>query len=205
MPRLFDTVVVTANRESQPTREITSNVTVLDGDTITSSTAKTVTDLIIEQGFNSASYGDVAGVQIRGFGQLSGTPEHTNTVLVLLNGRRTGNANLTLIGLKNVERVEIIRGPSAVQYRLVRDGRCNQHHHQAWGRGTERVARARCGQRQSHARAVDAQRCGTRFRRRPRRVELWTLRRHRIGRTTVVSHGDRSQHERQRRRRLFVQ
>lgn len=116
VPRIFDTVVVTASRENEPTREITSNVTVLDQETIRTSTAKTVTDLIAEQGFNSVSYNDVAGVQIRGFGQLSGPPEHTNTVLILLNGRRTGNANLTLIGLKNVERVEIIRGPSAVQY-----------------------------------------------------------------------------------------
>lgn len=116
IPRVFDTVVVTATRESTPTREITSNVTVLDQEDIQTSTAETLTDLIVEQGFNTVSYNDVAGVQIRGFGQLSGPPEHTNTVLVLLNGRRTGNANLTLVGLKNVERIEIIRGPSAVQF-----------------------------------------------------------------------------------------
>lgn len=116
VPRVFDTVVVTATRESAPTRDITSNVTVIDQEDIKASTAKTLTDLIVEQGFNSVSYNDVAGVQIRGFGQVSGPPEHTNTVLILLNGRRTGNANLTLTGLKNVERIEIIRGPSAVQF-----------------------------------------------------------------------------------------
>ncbi len=116
VPRIFDTVVVTASREKERTREIPSNVTILDEDDIKASTAQTLTDLIVEQGFNSATYNDVAGVQIRGFGQLSGTPEYTNTVLILLNGRRTGNANLTLIGLENVARIEIIRGPSAVQY-----------------------------------------------------------------------------------------
>jgi vitamin B12 transporter len=116
VPQVFDTVVVTASRESEPTREITSNVTVLDQETIRTSTAKTVTDLVVEQGFNSVSYNDQAGVQIRGFGQLSGPSENTNTVLILLNGRRSGNANLTLLGLKNVQRIEIIRGPSAVQY-----------------------------------------------------------------------------------------
>ncbi|ODS52077.1 MAG: hypothetical protein ABS36_18135 [Acidobacteria bacterium SCN 69-37] len=115
-PRIFDTVVVTATREQTPTREITSNVTVIDQADIALSTAKTVIDLLVEQGFNSAPSGDLAGVQIRGFGQLSGPPEHTNTVLILVNGRRTGNANVTLLGLTNVERVEIIRGPSAVQY-----------------------------------------------------------------------------------------
>lgn len=115
-PSFFDTVVVTATRGKEQKRDIPSNVTIIDQEAIKASTAQTLTDLIVEQGFNSASYNDTAGVQIRGFGQLTGPPENTNTVLILLNGRRTGNANLTLTGLQNVERIEIIRGPSAVQY-----------------------------------------------------------------------------------------
>jgi vitamin B12 transporter len=115
-PQFFDTVVVTAGRASQTTREVPTNVTIIDSNGINASTAQTVGDLLVQNGFNSTSYNDTSGVQIRGFGQLSGPPEYTNTVLILLNGRRTGNANLTLTGLKNVERIEIIRGPWAVQY-----------------------------------------------------------------------------------------
>jgi vitamin B12 transporter len=37
-------------------------------------------------------------------------------VLTLVNGRRVGNTNLALVGLANVKRIEIIRGPAAVQY-----------------------------------------------------------------------------------------
>ncbi len=112
----FETVVVTASRESEATREIPTNVTIIGEKEIKASTAQTVGDLLVQNGFNSVSYNDTSGVQIRGFGQPSGPPEYTNTVLILLNGRRTGNANLTLTGLKNVQRIEIVRGPSAVQY-----------------------------------------------------------------------------------------
>jgi vitamin B12 transporter len=115
-PEFFDTVVVTASRQNETAREVPSNVTILDANEIKASTAQTVGDLLVQNGFNSITYNDSSGVQIRGFGQLSGPPEYTNTVLILLNGRRTGNANLTLTGLKNVQRIEIIRGPAAVQY-----------------------------------------------------------------------------------------
>ena len=112
----LDEVVVTASRTEERTRELSSNVTVIDEEKIQLSTAQTLSDILVEQGFNVVSTNDTAGVQIRGFGSLSLQEEHTNTVLILLNGRRTGNANATLVGLANVERIEIIRGPSAVQY-----------------------------------------------------------------------------------------
>jgi vitamin B12 transporter len=114
-PTLFETVIVSASRDEELTREVPNNVTVLDQEHIQTSTAQTVGELLVQEGFNSITYNDSSGVQIRGFGQLSGPPEYTNTVLILLNGRRTGSGNLTLTGLSNVERVEIIRGPS-VQY-----------------------------------------------------------------------------------------
>ncbi|MGC4083860.1 MAG: Plug domain-containing protein [Vicinamibacterales bacterium] len=90
--------MVTASRESETTREVPTNVTILGEKEIKVSTAQTVGDLLVQNGFNSISYNDTSGVQIRGFGQLQGPPEYTNTVLILLNGRRTGNANLTLAG-----------------------------------------------------------------------------------------------------------
>ena len=112
----LDEVVVTASRTEESRREISSNVTVINKEDIAASTASTVADILIEQGFNAVEYQDTAGVQIRGFGNMSMQTEYENTILILVNGRRTGNANAALAGLANIERIEIIRGPSAVQY-----------------------------------------------------------------------------------------
>ena len=143
----LDTVVVTANRVQEAKREVSSNITIIDSDDIKASTATTVADLVVQQGFNVVTTGDTSNVQIRGFGNLSMTTEYENTVLVLLNGRRTGNSNLAVAGLANVERVEIIRGPAAVQYgsnalggRLERMEGCREFNGNRSGRSAERPA-----------------------------------------------------------------
>ena len=112
----LDEIVVTASRTEESRREVSSNVTVINEGDIKASTASTVADILIEQGFNAVQYQDTAGVQIRGYGNMSMQTEYENAILILVNGRRTGNANAALAGLANVERIEIIRGPSAVQY-----------------------------------------------------------------------------------------
>ncbi|MDR0578847.1 MAG: TonB-dependent receptor [Candidatus Accumulibacter sp.] len=112
----LNTMVVTASRAQESKREVSSNVTVITESDIKASTASTVADIMVEQGFNAVTTGDTTNIQIRGFGNLSMTTEYENTVLILLNGRRTGTSNLAVMGLGNVERIEIIRGPSAVQY-----------------------------------------------------------------------------------------
>jgi vitamin B12 transporter len=112
----LDTVVVTASRVLEAKREISSNVTIISEEDIKASTATSLADLMVQQGFNVATTGDTSAVQIRGMGSLSMPNELENSVLILLNGRRIGNTNLALAGLANVKRVEIIRGPAAVQY-----------------------------------------------------------------------------------------
>ena len=112
----LDEVVVTANRAEESRREITSNVTVIGEDDIAASTASTLADLAAEHGFQVYTQGDSSYVYIRGFGSGSLASEMENSVLTLVNGRRIGNANLSLLGLANVQRIEIIRGPAAVQY-----------------------------------------------------------------------------------------
>ena len=111
----MDTVVVTASRTQELKRELSSNVTIIDEAEIRASTASTVADLAQQQGLLIVTTGDTSNVQIRGYGNLSMSNEPENTVLTLVNGRRVGSANLGIMGLANVERVEIIRGPSAVQ------------------------------------------------------------------------------------------
>ena len=112
----LDEIVVTANRTQESKREVSSNVTIINSEDIKASTATSVGDLMAQHGFHVATMGDSSRVQIRGMGNLSMTNELENQVLILLNGRRVGMSNLALAGLANVERVEIIRGPSAVQY-----------------------------------------------------------------------------------------
>ena len=109
-------MVVTSNRTKEAKRELSSNVTVISEDEIKASTASTLGDLMAQQGMLVVTTGDTSGVQIRGYGSMTMASEPTNTVLMLINGRRVGSANLGFMGLANVERVEIIRGPSAVQY-----------------------------------------------------------------------------------------
>ncbi|MDR3323107.1 MAG: TonB-dependent receptor [Zoogloeaceae bacterium] len=112
----LDEVVVTASRAHENKREVSSNVTIINSEEIKASTAATVADLIVQQGFQVTTAGDESNVLIRGFGNRTMNTEAENTVLTLLNGRRIGNANLAIVGLSNVERIEIIRGPAAVQY-----------------------------------------------------------------------------------------
>ena len=112
----LDTVVVTANRAQERVREVSSNVTIIDAEDIRASTAASLADLAAQHGFQIISTGGESNIQIRGMGSLTMTREQENQVLILLNGRRVGMSNLALLGLANVERVEIIRGPSAVQY-----------------------------------------------------------------------------------------
>jgi vitamin B12 transporter len=112
----LDEVVVTANRAEESRREVTSNVTVIGEEDIAASTAATLADLAAEHGLQVYTSGDTGNVYIRGFGSGSMASEIENSVLTLVNGRRIGNANLALLGLANVQRIEIIRGPAAVQY-----------------------------------------------------------------------------------------
>ena len=112
----LDEIIVTAGRAEESRREITSNVSVIGEDDIAASAASTLADLVTEHGLQVYTQGDSSFVYIRGFGSGSLSSEIENSVLTLINGRRVGNANLALIGLANVERIEIIRGPAAVQY-----------------------------------------------------------------------------------------
>ena len=113
----LDTVVVTADRIQSSLKEVSSNVTVLSQKEIQSSTAKNIGELLAEQGFQVTNQGTQQLLSIRGMGQHMGQ-EWQSQVLVLINGRRVGANNVGLIDLNRdaIDRIEIIRGPSAVQY-----------------------------------------------------------------------------------------
>ena len=114
---MLDTVVVTADRREETLREVTGSVTVITSESVKNSSAATMSEILRQQGFQVSGY-NAGGktVTIRGMNQTQGGNDLNSAVLILLNGRRFGGPTLEYIGLANVERIEIIRGPAAVQY-----------------------------------------------------------------------------------------
>jgi vitamin B12 transporter len=114
---LLDLVVVTASRASEQFREVTSSISVITEEEIESSSARDLSGLLSQNGVKvQRTNGGLSVIQLRGFGTDEHGGDLGSHVLLLLNGRRIGNGNAGLLGLANVERVEIIRGPAAVQY-----------------------------------------------------------------------------------------
>ena len=117
-PVTMEEVVVTAGRVKEKKKEITTNVTIIDKEEIKNSSATDLGDLLAEKGIGHIhKYPGVStSVGIRGFRTDTTGVDLAGKVLILLNGRRAGTGNAAKIMTKNIERVEIIRGPASVQY-----------------------------------------------------------------------------------------
>ncbi|AOS83544.1 TonB-dependent receptor [Chlorobaculum limnaeum] len=113
-----DEIVVTSSRVQQPKKELTSNVTIITKEEIRESSANDLSELLAEKNLGHIQKypGTSTSVGIRGFRTESHGNDLMGKVLVLLDGRRAGTGNLAKIMTANVERIEIIRGPAAVQY-----------------------------------------------------------------------------------------
>ncbi len=110
-------MVVTAGRVPEPKKVIPANVTVIDEVSIRESTAVDLGELLAQNGLDVRQYpGTLTTIGIRGFRTDSHGNDLKGQVLILLDGRRAGTGNAAKIMTKNVERVEIIRGPASVQY-----------------------------------------------------------------------------------------
>jgi len=116
----LEPIVVTPWRLEESLSDINRNVTVITEEDIKNSSAQYLPELIQSRtGVVVTDYlGNPKGtlVDIRGFGESS-----TSNVLVLVNGRRTNQVDLSgpdwgQIDLNAIERVEIVRGPSTVLY-----------------------------------------------------------------------------------------
>jgi len=115
---MLDTVVVTADRIESSLKEVAANMTVLSSTHIQSSTATNVGELLAGEGFQVINQGPQSVLYIRGMGQQVFGNEMQSRVLVLINGRRIGLSNVGLMDMNKdaIDRIEVIRGPSAVQY-----------------------------------------------------------------------------------------
>jgi len=115
---MLEETVVTAGRVEEKKKEITSNITVIDEEEIRGSSATDLGDLLIQKGIgHSHKYPDgLTPIGIRGFRSETHGIDLKGYVIILLDGHRIATGNASKIMTKNIERVEIIRGPASVQY-----------------------------------------------------------------------------------------
>ncbi|MCK5695536.1 MAG: TonB-dependent receptor [Desulfobacula sp.] len=113
----METIVVTAGRVEEQKKEVIANVTVIDEQEIRQSSARDLGDLLAQKEIAVRKHpGNLTTIGIRGFRTDSHGNDLKGHVLILLNGRRASTGNVAKIMTKNVERIEIIRGPASVQY-----------------------------------------------------------------------------------------
>lgn len=117
---VLDRVVVTASRVEEDARNVTQATTVISREEIEKNQYPDMTGLLRNHGLQVDSFppnGSLAQVSIRGVRTSAmGTHGLDGQVLLLVDGRRVGTDNIAMIPLVNVERIEIVRGPAAVQY-----------------------------------------------------------------------------------------
>jgi len=114
----LDEVVVTASRSAEQKRDVSASITVINSEELRHSGSNNVGDLLAEKGVGHIKKypGSLTSIGIRGFRTESHGNDLQGHVLILLDGRRAGTGNVAKLLTKNVERVEIVRGPGAVQY-----------------------------------------------------------------------------------------
>ncbi|MDR2338622.1 MAG: TonB-dependent receptor [Deltaproteobacteria bacterium] len=113
----LDTIVVTGSRMEEQLKSVSGSMTVITEQDIAKSGAKELGTLLIQKGFNIIRNGHEMKIQIRGIADdQTAVGIQTSRVLILVNGRTVGLNIANLVGLDNVDHIEIVRGPSAIQY-----------------------------------------------------------------------------------------
>ncbi len=117
-PALMPQVVVTATGYPEKVNQIASTIQVITQDRIAHSPAKSVMELLAENavGFMSQWTAAQTSINIRGGATEGQGRDFKSQVLVLLNGHRAGTANVAKMSIADIERIEIVRGPSSVVY-----------------------------------------------------------------------------------------
>lgn len=115
---LLDPVIVTASARYEELKNATATVQVIDQAQIARSSATDLTSLLAENavGFFSEWTPGQTSINIRGASTDGQGKDFKSQILVLINGRRAGTANLSKLSPSDIYRIEIVRGPSSVIY-----------------------------------------------------------------------------------------
>lgn len=112
-------VVVTAGRIEEKASSVTQAMTLIPSEDIRKNQHADLGGLLRQYGIQVDSYAPNSGLgqtTIRGMRNGLFDSELQGGVLFLVDGRRSGTGLVSLIPMVNVERIEILRGPAAVQY-----------------------------------------------------------------------------------------
>ncbi|NBC16444.1 MAG: TonB-dependent receptor plug domain-containing protein, partial [Bacteroidetes bacterium] len=106
-------VVVTATRSLKALEQVPVPTSIVGADDIRARGARRLSDLLAEQPGLQLNYDHGAGLNIQGF--------DADYTLILIDGepvigRTAGTLNLERIAVADVERVEVVRGPSSSLY-----------------------------------------------------------------------------------------
>lgn len=109
----MDEVVVTATRNLRSLAQVAVPTSVVGGDDIAARGAMRLADLLAEQPGLQLDYDHGAGLQVQGFA--------ADYTLILIDGepvvgRTAGTLDLNRFAVADVERVEVVRGPSSSLY-----------------------------------------------------------------------------------------
>lgn len=114
----MEEIVVTVTARSEARKKTTATTQVIGPADLEHSDAKDLTSLLAEYavGFFSEWTPGQTSINIRGAATDGQGKDFKSQVLVLIDGRRAGTANLSKLSPKDVKRVEIVRGPASVMY-----------------------------------------------------------------------------------------
>ncbi|MDR1079742.1 MAG: TonB-dependent receptor [Deltaproteobacteria bacterium] len=114
----LDPVVVTGSPAGEERHRSPATVTVIDQEQIRTTNASSMTDLLSAAGalFLSEWTPGQTSINLRGGFSDGQGKDFKGQVMVLMNGRRAGTANLSKLSPGQVERIEIMRGPNSVMY-----------------------------------------------------------------------------------------
>ena len=115
-----ETVLVTAGRVEEKPRTVTQSVTVISSEEIEKNQYQDMAQLLRNYGIGMGGYSEGEGlnsIRIRGMAtEVMGNVGMISPILVLIDGRRASTANVSMLPMVSIDRVEILRGPAAVQY-----------------------------------------------------------------------------------------
>ncbi|MDR2508253.1 MAG: TonB-dependent receptor [Candidatus Accumulibacter sp.] len=117
---ILGTVVVSASRTAEELRDVSQSMVVISQNEIRENASGNVLDLLKTRGFqvgmsNVAGY-DNGVLKMRGVSSAEHGIVQSGDILVLIDGRAIGTDNFSVLDMNAISRIEIIRGPGAMQY-----------------------------------------------------------------------------------------